>query len=172
VQFLAAKQKEAHESTERALEPEFIRLRVANESEMADLEFRLAAEEKQTLVMIEKQFEEKVQIEEKAFRENQRNLARVQLEETMREVEKMEREHKMRLEHLTEDLARECEKYKQSLSMKVPFLFPPLFFLSLVIAHPSSSSEGEERGRSAGARPSRPRGEESREAERVESSPC
>jgi hypothetical protein len=86
------------------------------------LEIRLAAEEKRALSDLEKQFEEKVQAEEKIFRESQRSLARVQLDETMREVERMEREHKMRLEAMGEDLLREGERYKQSLNAKVRHL--------------------------------------------------
>jgi hypothetical protein len=42
-------------------------LRVANEQELSDLEIRLAAEEKRALSDLEKQFEEKVQAEEKIF---------------------------------------------------------------------------------------------------------
>lgn len=101
------------------MEPEYSRLRVANEQEISDLETRLAAEEKKTLQDLEKQFEEKVLLEEKMLRENQRNMARVQLDETMREVERMEREHKLRMDALTDEYLREGEKYKHSLSLKV-----------------------------------------------------
>jgi hypothetical protein len=86
---------------------------------LSDLEIRLVAEEKRALSDLERQFEEKVQAEEKLQRENQRNLARVQLDETMREVEKMDREHKLRLEAMAEDLLREGERYKQNLNAKV-----------------------------------------------------
>ncbi len=113
------KQREIMEKTERALEPEFSRLRIANEQEIAELELKLALDEKKALADLQKQFEERVQSEERAFKEAQRNQARLQLDETIREIENMEREHKVKMEQLSDDYQREAERYKQGLNKKV-----------------------------------------------------
>lgn len=120
------------DTTERALESEFSRLRIANEHEIGECELKLASDEKRALSEVHKQFEEKIQEEEKLFRENQRNLTKNQLDETIREVENLERAHKIKLQHMNEDNLHELERYKHELNLRVIFLsYLILSFLNL-----------------------------------------
>ena len=118
-QFLAAKYQEEVESTERALEPEFSRLRVSHEQEVVDVEQQLAAEERRARGDLQRLFEDKLAAEERLHKENVRAGARSRMDHAVRDVEAMEAEHKGRLERLREELAGDLEKYKTHLSRKV-----------------------------------------------------
>jgi hypothetical protein len=114
-----SKLQEELESTERALEPEFSRLRVSYEQESADLELQLGADERRAKDDLRKLFEEKLAAEERLCKEAQRGNARSRMDSVLRETEGMEKEHKARVERLTVELTTELEKYKTYLATKV-----------------------------------------------------
>jgi len=117
--FMSAKLKEICESTERALEPEFSRLRLAHEQEVADVEMQLQADERKAKADLVKLFEDKLSAAERAGREEQRAGVRARLDDAMREVEGMEREHKVKIQQMQEDLTKELEKHRARVNSKV-----------------------------------------------------
>ena len=81
------------------------------------------------LTEIQKQFDDKLKEEEKILRENIRNQTKNQLEETIREVENIERVHKIKLQQIIEDNHFDLEKYKQELNLRVNlFLFLSFYY--------------------------------------------
>jgi hypothetical protein len=119
LQFLQQKQQEAIDQTERALESEFSRLRISTQKDLEDLQLHFASEERKAKIELHKLFQEKLQAEEKALKDHLRSDARLKLDEVVQEVEGMEREHKMRMNHLNEDLTKELEKYQTMLQRQV-----------------------------------------------------
>ncbi|CAE7794522.1 unnamed protein product, partial [Symbiodinium microadriaticum] len=85
--FLSAQLQEEVESTERALEPEFGRLRVAHEQEVADVELQLAAEERRARADLQRLFDEKLATEERLHKEGLRAGARSRMDNALRETE-------------------------------------------------------------------------------------
>lgn len=119
LQYLAEKLKEYEESTLHALEPEFSRLRVSAEQDMADMSAKLSEDMRRMKSDLKKLFESKLANEEKHHRDNQRMLARVQLDEAVQEAEQLEREHRRKLVVMTEELTKALDMFRSHLSQKV-----------------------------------------------------
>lgn len=117
--FMSARLQEEVQSTERALEPEFSRLRIAHEQEVADLELQLSREERRAKDELRKLFEDKQAAEERSHKESLRTGARSRMDNVLRETESMEKEHAVRVERITAELSAELEKYKSHLARKV-----------------------------------------------------
>lgn len=122
LQFLSERLREYEESTLHALEPEFSRLRVAAEQDMADLSAKLNEDTRRMKSDLKKLFESKLANEEKHHRENQRMLARVRLDEAVVEADQLEREHKRKLVIMTEELTKALDVFRSNLSQKVSTL--------------------------------------------------
>lgn len=119
MQFLAERLRECEEATLHALEPEFSRLRVTAEQDLADLTAKLAEDTRRMKVDLKKLYESKLAAEEKHLRDNQRMLARVRLDEAVSESDQLEREHKRSLVVMTEDLTKALDSFRRSISQKV-----------------------------------------------------
>jgi len=117
--FLAERLRECEDATLRALEPEFSRLRISAEQDLADLSAKLTEDTRRMKTELKKLFETKLAAEEKHHRESQRMLARVRLDEAVQEADQLERDHKRKLGVMTEDLSKALDTFRRNISQKV-----------------------------------------------------
>lgn len=118
-QFLAEKLKGFEESTLHALEPEFSRLRMTAEQDLADISAKLSEDTRRMKSDMKTLYASKLSSEEKNLREDQRMLARVRLDEAVLEAEQLERVHKRKLVVMTEELTKSLDIFRNNLSQKV-----------------------------------------------------
>lgn len=108
---IAAKYAELLESTRAAMEPEFSRLRLRHERDVNEAECAAMERERAELAEVERQHQSRIAAEEKRLREEYRSRSALQLDGAIASVERMEREHKQKIEKLRRDLEAEHRQY-------------------------------------------------------------
>lgn len=108
---IAARLAELMESTAAAMEPEFSRLRLAHEREVAETEAAGKHKERNELAELEKQHQSRIAAEEKRLREEHQSRSRLQLDAAIAAIERSERDHKQKLERLQRELEAEHRRY-------------------------------------------------------------
>lgn len=113
--FLRDKASEYKESTERALHPEFERLKRMHERELSELERRVALDEKRMRDDISKKLTDQVEEEKEIIQKEHRRVMQSIESNLQMEMDSLEREHKYRLQALQDELEKESEKHRLSL---------------------------------------------------------
>lgn len=117
--FLLDKLKEFEESTLNALEPEFSRLRINLQHELAEVTSKLEEDTRRMKSDMKASFDRKLANAEKQFRDDQKMMARVRLDEAVVESEALEREHKRKISQLSEELTAALDIFRNNLNQKV-----------------------------------------------------
>jgi hypothetical protein len=117
--FLASKAAEEKEKTEKALQPEFSRLRHMHERELAEAEAYAKTEERKLREEFQMRLEGLVKEEREAHLHSQKSAQRNRHNAVAVELDASEREHRMRVLTAQSDAEKDLDKLKTVLANKV-----------------------------------------------------
>jgi hypothetical protein len=116
---IARRQQEIRDETRRAMEPEFQRMRRNHDSQMQELNVRLAAEEKALRDSYESALAERIAEEERALKAASQTRSRQLLDAATCEHEASEAAHKDEMRRLVRDAKAEIESTRARLHHKL-----------------------------------------------------
>ncbi len=117
--YLASKSMEEKDATARALQPEFARLRQMHEHEMAEVEAKAKNDERRLREEYQTSLTELVNEERDAHVDNQKTISRSRVDAVQSEFEASDREHRIRLRALQNELDKDLDKARMILSAKI-----------------------------------------------------